>query len=345
MNPTILIDAIVQQTTVLIAQLSTAAGVRAPLATIADQVFVELAREIERQGVSKKVAADMFGLALRTYQAKVNRLQESVTEKGTSLWGAVFAYIEQENGRSRGQLQEHFEADDPMSLGAVLKDLCDSGLIYRTGSGAATRYRAVSEEERESVLEAQDDQALAAILRVAIYRGTHRLEGLSRKLGMSVDRLAPVVDALIDEGLVTKTDEGELATGGIFIPAGSTIGWEAAVFDHYQALVTALTRKLALGSTVSPEHESTGGSTITFEISKEHPLRNEVHGLLSKVRQDVNALWKRVGDHNARVNSTPNNTTPKNGEYEGVPDKSIPESEAETVTFYFGQSVSPGETP
>jgi len=48
-----LIDAIVQQTTVLIAQLSTAAGLRSPLAHVADQVFLSLAQEIERQGVSR----------------------------------------------------------------------------------------------------------------------------------------------------------------------------------------------------------------------------------------------------------------------------------------------------
>ena len=52
MQSKLLVDAIVQQTTVLIAQLSTAAGIRAPLAHIADQVFLELSREIERQGVS-----------------------------------------------------------------------------------------------------------------------------------------------------------------------------------------------------------------------------------------------------------------------------------------------------
>lgn len=66
MNSKLLIDLVIHQTTILIAQLSTAAGLRAPLAHIADQVFLELSREIERQGVSRKVVADMFGLALRS---------------------------------------------------------------------------------------------------------------------------------------------------------------------------------------------------------------------------------------------------------------------------------------
>jgi hypothetical protein len=47
-----LIDAIVRQTTVLINQLATAGGVRAPLAHVASQVFLDLAKDLEAQGVS-----------------------------------------------------------------------------------------------------------------------------------------------------------------------------------------------------------------------------------------------------------------------------------------------------
>jgi hypothetical protein len=82
----LLIDDIVRQTTLLIAQLSTAAGLRAPLARIADQVFLELGRELEAQGVAQKVAADMFGLALRSYQLKLKRLGESADTAHVSLW-------------------------------------------------------------------------------------------------------------------------------------------------------------------------------------------------------------------------------------------------------------------
>lgn len=85
-----IIDAVVQQTTILIAELATAAGVRAPLSHVANQVFLELARAIEAQGVPRKVAADMFGLALRSYQLKVQRLEESATDRDRSLWEAVY---------------------------------------------------------------------------------------------------------------------------------------------------------------------------------------------------------------------------------------------------------------
>lgn len=60
MNARVLISAIVQQVTVLIAQLATTGGARAPLAQVAGQVFLELARELEAQGVSRKVSAKRF---------------------------------------------------------------------------------------------------------------------------------------------------------------------------------------------------------------------------------------------------------------------------------------------
>jgi 2-hydroxychromene-2-carboxylate isomerase len=123
MHTGILIERIVRQTTVLIAQLSTAAGIRAPLAHIADQVFVELSREIESQGVARKVVADMFGLALRTYQRKVQRLTESATQRSSTLWEAVLEYVRKNDDITRARLAQRFARDDPEQLAAVIADL------------------------------------------------------------------------------------------------------------------------------------------------------------------------------------------------------------------------------
>lgn len=66
----LLIHAVVRQTAFLIAQLATTGGTRVPLDRIPAEVFLELVRQLERQGVSRRVSADMFGLGLRTYQRK-----------------------------------------------------------------------------------------------------------------------------------------------------------------------------------------------------------------------------------------------------------------------------------
>src|SRR6188768_389195 len=123
-----LIHAIVHQTTILIAQLATSGGARAPLAQVANQVFLDLVHELERQGVSRKVSADMFGLGLRTYQRKIQRYTESSTDRGRSLWVAVFDYVSSAVSVTRAEVLLHFSGDDESQVRGVLHDLCESGL-------------------------------------------------------------------------------------------------------------------------------------------------------------------------------------------------------------------------
>src|SRR6185369_4106579 len=166
----LLIDAIVRQTTVLIAQLSTASGIRAPLAHIADQVFLELSREIEAQGISRKVAADMFGLAIRTYQKKVQRLTESASVPNRTLWQAVLDHMTTTESQTRRELLEHFRRDDPIVVGSVLNDLVSTGFVYRTGSGDATIFRIVQEHELARGRSEARREALAPLLWLFTYR-------------------------------------------------------------------------------------------------------------------------------------------------------------------------------
>ena len=93
MNTQMLIETVVQQTMVFIAQIATAGGVRAPLAQVANQVFLELTNELGNQGVTKKVIADMFGMALRTYHRKVRELSAGRTDGGGTLWASVLATV------------------------------------------------------------------------------------------------------------------------------------------------------------------------------------------------------------------------------------------------------------
>src|SRR5687768_4166952 len=104
MHVKLVIDAIVRQTTVLIAQLATAAGTRAPLAQIANQTFLSLTQELERQGLAQKVIADMFGLALRSYQQKVQRIEESATDSGRTLWQALHDFLQEHQVVSRADV-------------------------------------------------------------------------------------------------------------------------------------------------------------------------------------------------------------------------------------------------
>ncbi|HYO94481.1 MAG TPA: hypothetical protein VER33_08205, partial [Polyangiaceae bacterium] len=135
MNVQVLIDSLVRQVTVLIAQLATSGGIRAPVAHLANQVFLELAKELEAQGVSRKVSADMFGMALRAYIRKVRRLSEAQSERGHTLWQAVLEFIRAEQLVGRTRVLQRFELDGELQVTAVLQDLTESGVVFCSGSG------------------------------------------------------------------------------------------------------------------------------------------------------------------------------------------------------------------
>ena len=61
--------------------------------------------------MSRKVAADMFGLALRTYQTKMQRLARSSTERDRTLWEGLLAFVEEEGPVSRKKLLDRAAAE------------------------------------------------------------------------------------------------------------------------------------------------------------------------------------------------------------------------------------------
>jgi hypothetical protein len=86
-------------------------------------------------------------MALRTYLRKIQRLSESSTERGRSLWEAVFSYVDQAGIATRADVLRRFHRDDEELVRGVLHDLCESALVFRTGAGAGTAYRVAQKEE------------------------------------------------------------------------------------------------------------------------------------------------------------------------------------------------------
>lgn len=319
-----LIDGIVRQTTVLIAQLSTTAGIRAPLSRVADQVFLNLARELEAQGVGRKVAADMFGLALRSYQLKIGRLAESATEQEHTLWEAVLKRLrEASSGLSRKQLLEAFKRDDASDVAAVLKDLVDSGLVSRAGRGDAAFYQLVGAEAVSAIADQQDADAIANSVWLAVYdRQRVGRAQLVSELSFSAAVSERAIDALLQEGRIElEQDDGveHLVCRKLMIPVGSEQGWETAVFDHFRAAATAIAAKLQRKGARSSHGDVVGGSTLTFSIRPGHPFEREVYGLLTRTRAELNPLWEQVAAYNQAHPIDPEERT--------------------EVTFYFGQNV------
>lgn len=326
-TPVLLIDAIVRQTMVLVAALATSAGNRAPLASVADQVFTNLVRELKQQGLTNRVIADMFGIALRTYHQRVARLSMSRTNQGESLWSSVYSFVRDSGPVLRAEVFERFERDDEGILRAIIHDLVESGLVARSGRGAGIRLTATSPVERTEDHHAQS--AHDALLLVAIHdRGPISREDLEAIVPLDESELTDALARLVRQGAVREvTLDGtpQLTCDSCVIPLGAEAGWEAAVFDHYQALVTALVTKLSRGERRSSLSESTGGSTFTVDLWEGHPMADEALGFLKIMREAGMDLRRRVREHNDE-HARPHDARPLR------------------IVSYVGQSVKEGET-
>jgi len=302
MNTSVLIDSIVRQVTVLIAQLATAGGMRSPVAHLANQVFVQLARELESQGVSRKVSADMFGMALRAYVRKLRRLSEAQSEHGKTLWRAVLEFIREGGLMPRRRVLERFGRDDELSLSAVLHDLTHSGLIFASGAGELLVYRAAGDDELGELARLSSEQGLDELAWVIIYReGPLAEAALAARLGRRVEELGPALERLTGDGRVQRSKDGALGAFECVVPLGANAGWEAAVFDHVQAVVQTVCQRLqqATGSEGSrAPGEPIGGSTYSFDVWPGHPLEAEVKSQLATLRERLSALRQRVDEHN-----------------------------------------------
>jgi len=315
----VLIDSILRQTTVLVAQLSSAAGLRAPLAHVADEVFLNLSRELEQQGLSRKVVADMFGLALRGYQRRVQRLNESATDRGKTLWQAVLELLEKEGAVTRRRAFQRFQNDDAAVVGAVLSDLTANGLIFRTGSGDDTVYGLTQERERLALARAGSLDTIASLVWLEFCRDPHASAGqVAGKLALQEEQVETALRFLEAEGRVHR-EEGRIVAEALTIPVGATAGWEVAIFDHFQMMCVALATKLNRGKPRADAADTTGGQTVSFEIDDEHPERDAVLGLLARVRSETNDLWQRVEAHN----------------------RAVPKADRRRVGFYLGQVELP----
>ncbi|HYP76424.1 MAG TPA: hypothetical protein VER12_10725 [Polyangiaceae bacterium] len=295
----LLIEAIVRQTTILIAQLATSGGTRAPLAQVANQVFLDLVNELERQGVGRKVSADMFGLGLRTYQRKIQRFLESSTDRGRSLWVAVLDYVQQAGSVTRAQVLLQFASDDESQVRGVLHDLCESGLITVSGTGTRLSYRVTPEDALIRLRQAHSNDGLDELLWALIYReGPCSLAEL-QKTQVDPDALGPALGRLLEMGRVEQaTPEGPYTARTLVLPLGSAVGWEAAVFDHFKAVVNTVTSRLRIDRNRPALADRVGGSTYTMEVWPGHPHEAEALGTLRSVRSQLGALRDKIERYN-----------------------------------------------
>lgn len=304
MNIAVLIDAIIHQTSVLVAQLAVAGG-RPSLAHTSNQVFIGVVRELKHQGVRNKVIADMFGMALRTYHDRLRRLEQEARYGGCSLWEAVLDYIREAGTVSQSDLCSRFRNEDTLTFRGVLKDLVDSGHVMRSGRGVNVMFQCSGVRPTVNASDADvspQDRRVANLVWVAVSRlGECTFSRICEQVPSHEASIHRALTLLVGEGkLQVVNDEAgtRYSASECVIPPRDPLGWEAAMFDHYQAMVQALCSRLSASVERDCAAPCGAGSTYTYVVSDGHPLRAEVVGFLADVRRQAEALRKRVADYN-----------------------------------------------
>lgn len=209
----------------------------------------------------------------------------------------MLAFAEEHGSISRAELLHRFRGDDEATVRGVIKDLVDSGMLFRTGRGDLTTYRIATPEET-SRAGGDAGERIASFAWIAVHRyGPVTRAELAEHVPAGDDALDTALVRLVRESRVTAQErDGKVyySSAECIIPFGTPAGWEAAVFDHYQAMVTAVCTKLRLGKTHAVPGEWVGGSTYSFDIWDGHPLHDEAVGFLQATRERAMSLRRRV---------------------------------------------------
>jgi hypothetical protein len=250
--------------------------------------------------VSRKVSADMFGMALRSYLRRIQGLTESSTERGRTLWEAVLDYLSQGEVRSRAQVLRRFSHDDHELVRGVLHDLTENGLVFSSGSGQDQVYRATTKAEQLQIGKLADAAGFAELLWAFIYReGPVTRAQLTELAASESARIDETLERLCAHGKVTL-EAGRYRAEKLEVLLANEAGWEAAVFDHYRALVQTICQRLTPSAAAASAHGRVGGSTFTLDVWEGHPHAEEAYGVLARFRAEHTALYERIEAHNAQ---------------------------------------------
>jgi hypothetical protein len=124
---------------------------------------------------------------------------------------------------------------------------------------------------------------------------------VEQQLRAATDQCAGALERLVAAGHISSDGDSGIpayTSARLEIPLGQSYGWEAAVLDHFQAMVTAIVTKLDAGTNARPS-DLIGGSTWTLEVGKQHPLREEAVSTLARLRGEIEDLRERVDAYNA----------------------------------------------
>jgi hypothetical protein len=240
----------------------------------------------------------------------VRELEQSHTVEGSTVWEAVLGFLRENEPVSAARVHQRFGLDDPDVVAGVLADLVSSGLAYGSGRGKNAVYRVADQADFGRDDETARNTAKDYLVWQAVYRRGPLLDiEVVQATGLSADDCVQSLARLLSDGRVrsqTRQEHVVYSSERLDVPVGQGHGWEAAVFDHFQAVVSAITNKLRSGQSRSERRDVIGGATYTLDIWRGHPLEARVLGTLAQVRAQLEALRAEVDAENAHGARDPN---------------------------------------
>jgi hypothetical protein len=215
----------------------------------------------------------------------------------------VLNHIRGQGITSRAELLREFGAEDDVLLRGVLYDLCDRRLVFQAGQGAQAVYRAVSDEELGAVGALRSGDGLEELVWAIVYRqGPLNRDQLLQRSHVDGSELDPILERLLTSGRIERSGEDSnlmYSAKCLYVPLGSPRGWEAAIFDHYQAMVQTILCRLREDRTTPDVADQVGGSTYTLDVWPGHPLEQRACDALSRLRTALVELREQVEAFNA----------------------------------------------
>lgn len=306
-NVRILMNMLVREMGIFVSHLATYNGERKPLAHSLDLMFLTIAEELDRQGISRKVAADMFEMVLRSYQRKIKRLEVRINDHDAfTIWKELYEKIYEEEEAEREQLLATYKGDRVAIVKSALKELVEAGLLDSKTRGGATYYTP-SEGMIEHESAYQD--RLYWLVWVSVCRGQilayEELVEQMEPLGFSTGELDAILEQLCAHGRIERQlpdgPDGQVfyISSVCVIAPEQSFGWEAGLFDHIRTVLSSITRKMKWMRDGVKAPGVLGGSTYGFDLWEGHPYEEQILALLAKHRGEFSALRGEIDRFNA----------------------------------------------
>ncbi|HEY3253435.1 MAG TPA: hypothetical protein VGJ91_05785, partial [Polyangiaceae bacterium] len=162
-------------------------------------------------------------------------------------------------------------------------------------------YRAASDDELAMLQRKLGAEGAEELVISLMYReGPLTLQEIADRAQTEVATLEGTIERLLADGRIQGSETNGVmrySARALLVPVGAAVGWEAAVFDHFKALVTTILSRLNENRATTPD-DRVGGGTYTIDVWPGHPLEAEVFGTLARLRTMLTDMRERVAQFN-----------------------------------------------